>query len=175
MPFEDIDTDSITMPLLFRHAGQPTKFRILSVLSNQKATPTQLSNRLSLNRSNITSQLSELRELGFVDYQKLGRRHRYSVREPLPTQRHELVIDLIDLEPGDPEKDPLKKTEREHSNEKIRRKIRQKKTERFHNKLKLWASFLDHPGLTSPGYTQKKLQDKIEEIDREIRKLQLSD
>lgn len=166
MTSPDDDFETIPLSILFRRAGEPTKYKILTKLNQRDATPSELSDTLKIRRSNITSQLSDLRELGFVDYQRQGRNHRYSIREPLPTFRHELILEMIDLDPTDPDRKFPGKTEQ--NPEEIKRKLQKTKRKRLRKKLQLWATYLDHPGLTSPNPTRKKLKEQIKNLTRKI-------
>ncbi|MFB6344910.1 MAG: ArsR/SmtB family transcription factor [bacterium] len=169
MSSSNIDPEKIPLAALFRHAGQPTKYKILSALDRRDQTPSELSDSLGITRSNITSQMSDLRDLGFIDYEIEGRNHRYSIRDPLPSVDHKSILERISSDQTDP--DRKLKSGAPQEPEKINRKIQETKKQRLKKNLQLWVSYLDHPGLTSPNSTRQQLRDQINNLNRDLSRL----
>lgn len=171
---DNIDQQNIPLSALFRFAGQPVNFKILRELNRKPQSPTTLSNGFHEPRNSISTRLSKLKKLGFVDYDRRGRNHVYSIRSPLPTIQHELILELIEIDHTDPERSLDELSHSEELSEETLNEIQEIQKERFQTKLALMASYLGHPGLVSVGQEQEILKSKIEQLDNELDRLKHS-
>jgi DNA-binding transcriptional ArsR family regulator len=95
--------EDIEVRKLLELVSGDVNFKILRILHDKPMYSGDLSGRLNVNIKTIRVHLHRLRENNFVDFEKDGRRHIYSILIPFETPVHELIMALVAMA------DPIKK------------------------------------------------------------------
>ena len=159
----------------FRLVGESVNFKLLRSLTRSSYMPNELGELHNMNKSKVSNQLAQLRRLGFVSWKKPvdadGRHRLYSIRRPLPTAQHEILIQMIKIDVTDPDQNFQKKPERAVTEKRLPEKIQKKTKQLFRAKLNLLAAGTQLP-VGMMGKEQKKLWQQIKELEKEIMNLQ---
>ncbi len=76
---------------IFKSLSDPTRLRLLVLLSKEELSVAELQEVLSMAQSRISSQLAVLRQAGLVHDRREGKKAFYSMREDMPVQQRSLV------------------------------------------------------------------------------------
>jgi ArsR family transcriptional regulator, zinc-responsive transcriptional repressor len=77
--FNDLDEETlITVSQTFKALGDPTRIRILNLLSHHEYSVNEISQKLDLKQSTVSHQLSVLKNLRLVRYRREGTSIFYS-------------------------------------------------------------------------------------------------
>lgn len=79
-------------------------FKILRLLHEKPMYAGELGQRLSADDRAIRVHLHNLRKRDFVEYEKNGRKHLYSIKAPFASPAHELLISMVAI--SDPVRKP---------------------------------------------------------------------
>jgi predicted transcriptional regulator len=172
---DEQDMSGFSLAVLFRRVGESVNFKLLRSLTHSSYMPNELGELHNMSKSKVSNQLGKLRRLGFVSWKKPvnedGRHRLYSIRCPLPTAQHEILIQMIKIDVTDPDQNFQKERERAAEKKKLQEKIQKKTKQLFRTKLNLLAAGTQLP-VGMMGREQKKLWHQIKELENEIINLQ---
>ncbi|OIR07314.1 putative methyltransferase YcgJ [mine drainage metagenome] len=81
---------------ILKSLSDPTRLRLLVLLSREELSVAELQEILSMAQSRISSQLAVLRQAGIVHDRREGKKAFYSLREDLPERVRSLVSAAVD-------------------------------------------------------------------------------
>lgn len=81
---------------ILKSLSDPTRLRLLVLLSREELSVAELQEILSMAQSRISSQLAVLRQAGIVHDRREGKKAFYSLREDLPERPRSLVSAAVD-------------------------------------------------------------------------------
>lgn len=81
---------------IFKSLSDPTRLRLLSLLSEEELSVAELQDVLGMGQSRISSQLALLRQTELVRDRREGKKAYYALREDLPEKQKKLILAAID-------------------------------------------------------------------------------
>jgi DNA-binding transcriptional ArsR family regulator len=93
--YEALDVSTDLASKYFRALGDPTRLRIVELLTEGPLTVTELTQHLGVPQSNVSNHIACLRWCGFVASENQGKWTYYSVRNPKLRKIIELVRALV--------------------------------------------------------------------------------